>query len=187
MRGLKAAGVAAVLLGAGLAALSPQQRLPAHTDTAASAPIPVPAAPLAGNTRLGVITFYAAADNDPPGSTAIAFSRSGGAPTPHDTAGGTGTFADPLTFAAADGEFPPGTRIYVPEVQRYFVLEDTCANCTGTHIDLWTGPATDTGVLDCEDQLTPDGPGLYEIDPPPGLPVVAGDLYRDGRCYQPAG
>jgi 3D (Asp-Asp-Asp) domain-containing protein len=126
----------------------------------------------------GPITFYAAADNDPAGSREIAF------PGLHREAGGTGTFADPLTFAAAKGVFKPGTKVYVPDVQRYFVLEDSCATCSGPHIDLWTGPAVDSGVIRCEESLTKSGSRPYQVNPPAGLPVVAGDLYRGGKCYQ---
>ncbi|MEU6646458.1 hypothetical protein ABZ863_28480 [Saccharomonospora sp. NPDC046836] len=138
---------------------------------------------LAGHA--GKITYYAARDNDPAGTATIAYPRSSGAPTLHDQAGGTGTFADPLTFAAQEGIFEPGTRIYVPHVQRYFMLEDICATCDGTHVDLWTGPAIDEGVIACENRLTLDGPQSYQVDPPPGLPVEPGYLYRDGQCYIP--
>jgi 3D (Asp-Asp-Asp) domain-containing protein len=152
------------------------------TGTSTSAPKkttkpPTPQADAVPNAS-GPITFYAAADNDPAGSREIAF------PGLHREAGGTGTFADPLTFAAAKGVFNPGTKIYVPDVQRYFILEDSCATCSGPHIDLWTGPAIDTGVIRCEESLTKSGARPYQVNPPAGLPVVAGDLYRGGKCYQ---
>ncbi|MEU6642140.1 hypothetical protein ABZ863_06275 [Saccharomonospora sp. NPDC046836] len=135
-----------------------------------------------GTQASGEITFYAAADNDPPGSRAIAYPKSSGAATLHDEAGGTGTYEDPLTFAAAEGQFAPGTRIYVPLVQRYFIMEDSCASCGDGHIDLWAGSATDQGVIACEEKLTPSGNQPYEINPPPGRQVVAGDLYQNGSC-----
>lgn len=135
-----------------------------------------PAAPNAS----GTITFYAAKDNDPPGSRSIAFPG-----TLHNQAGGSGTFTDPLTFAAAEGVFRPGTKVYVPDVQRYFILEDTCATCSGSHIDLWAGAADDNGVLDCEEALTHNGARPYELNPPAGRPVVPGDLYQSGQCYHP--
>jgi 3D (Asp-Asp-Asp) domain-containing protein len=139
--------------------------------------LPAPKVDAAPNAS-GPITFYAAADNDPAGSREIAF------PGLHREAGGTGTFADPLTFAAAKGVFKPGTKVYVPDVQRYFILEDSCATCSGPHIDLWTGSAVDTGVIRCEESLTKSGSRPYQVNPPAGLPVVAGDLYRGGKCYQ---
>jgi 3D (Asp-Asp-Asp) domain-containing protein len=138
---------------------------------------PAPKAEASPNAS-GPITFYAAADNDPAGSREIAF------PGLHREAGGTGTFADPLTFAAAKGVFKPGTKVYVPDVQRYFILEDSCATCAGSHIDLWTGPAVDSGVIRCEEALTRSGARPYQVNPPAGLPVVAGDLYLGGKCYQ---
>lgn len=149
---------------------------PAQTTTG------TPTTGASGIQTSGRITFYAAADNDPPGSRAIAYPKSSGAPTLHNQAGGTGTYDDPLTFAAAEGQFAPGTRIYVPLVQRYFILEDSCASCGAGHIDLWAGPATDQGVIACEEKLTPSGKQPYEINPPPGRTVTPGDLYRNGSC-----
>jgi 3D (Asp-Asp-Asp) domain-containing protein len=160
---------------------------PATTNSAAR-PSPVaprppvrvdPPAPVPRPNASGLITFYAARDDDPPDSRTI------DAPVLHALAGGTGTFADPITFAAQQGVFPPATRIYVPEVSRYFLLEDSCATCVGSHVDLWAGPATDDGVLACEDALTRSGAQPYEVNPPPGLPVIPGDLYRNGTCFQP--
>ncbi|QUQ71678.1 hypothetical protein [Kutzneria sp. CA-103260] len=144
---------------------------------AAPPPARAPQQPSNPNTA-GQITFYGAADNDPPGSREIAF------PTVlHGQAGGAGTFEDPTTFAAQQGHFAPGTKIYVPDVQRYFILEDTCADCAGSHIDLWTGAATDRGLVRCEDSLTRNGSRPYQVNPPAGLPVSAGELYHNGRCY----
>jgi 3D (Asp-Asp-Asp) domain-containing protein len=150
--------------------VTPAALAPAQPAKAVSAAVP---------NASGPITFYAARDNDPPGSRAIAY-----AGTVHSQAGGTGTFEDPLTFAAAAGKFKPGTKVYVPDVKRYFILEDTCATCSGSHIDLWAGPATDAGVISCEEALTRDGPRPYEVNPPAGRPVVPGDLYRGGQCFQ---
>lgn len=152
---------------------------PTSTTTSAPKKTTKPPAPKvdASPNASGPITFYAAADNDPAGSREIAF------PGLHREAGGTGTFADPLTFAAAKGVFKPGTKVYVPDVQRYFILEDSCATCSGPHIDLWTGSAVDSGVIRCEESLTKSGSRPYQVNPPAGLPVVAGDLYRGGKCY----
>ncbi len=129
------------------------------------------------------MTFYAAYDNDPAGSTEIAY------PQLHDEAGGLGTHADPLTFATHRDEIAPGTRIYVPTVRKYFLMEDSCEACENEweadrtrHIDLWAGAATDAGVLACEEALTPPGPVTVELDPPPGRPVDTTPFYEDGRC-----
>lgn len=126
------------------------------------------------------VTFYAAHDNDPPGSTDIEF------PQIHPTAGGVGTWQDPLTFATDPRHLPPGTRVYEPRLQKYFIMEDSCASCITEwsstrepHIDLWTGPATDSAVLDCEAALTPDGRIPIEIAPPPDRPVSTVPLYDE--------
>jgi 3D (Asp-Asp-Asp) domain-containing protein len=150
--------------------VAPATPAPAQQAKAVSAAVP---------NASGPITFYPARDNDPPGSRAIAY-----AGALHKEAGGTGTFEDPLTFAAAAGEFKPGTKVYVPNVKRYFILEDTCASCSGSHIDLWAGSATDAGVITCAEALTRDGSRPYEVNPPAGRLVVPGDLYHGAQCFQ---
>jgi 3D (Asp-Asp-Asp) domain-containing protein len=142
---------------------------------------PPPAAPPQnpGPNASGQITFYGAADNDPPGSREIAFPN-----VMHGQAGGTGTFDDPITFAAQQGRFAPGTKIYVPDVRRYFILEDTCASCSGSHVDLWAGAANDRGIVRCEDSLTREGSRPYQLNPPAGLAVSPGDLYQNGHCFR---
>jgi hypothetical protein len=81
-------------------------------------------APTAGasTTQKAYLTFYGYWDNTPPGS-AIAY------PQIHKTAGGTGTYADPITFATDKSELAPGTIIYVPRVEKYFIMEDDCEEC----------------------------------------------------------
>ena len=62
----------------------------------------------------------------------------------HNEAGGTGTYEDPVTLAVghskATGEdvldIPAGTRIYLPDVRRYFIVEDSCGD----------GPAPENGL-----------------------------------------
>jgi hypothetical protein len=154
---------------------------PSPTTTSKKAPAQpaVPPVKFVANA-LGEITFFSARDNDPPGSRAIAFTN-----VLHKQAGGTGTFEDPLTLAAGNGQMLPGTKVYVPDVKRYFVLEDICSSCANGHIGLWAGAATDNGVLACEDSLTHDGFRPYEVNPPPGLTVIPGDLYQNGRCFKP--
>ncbi|HEY2206220.1 MAG TPA: hypothetical protein VGH99_17240 [Pseudonocardia sp.] len=130
------------------------------------------------------ITFYAAYDNDPPGSREIAYPNER-----HREAGGTGTFDDPTTLATDPRELAPGTVIYYPPLRRYFVMEDDCAECIDDwqrsrrpRLDLWTSAAAEKGVLDCEEELTPDGLVTVEINPPPGRPVDTRPLYSGGRC-----
>ena len=139
------------------------------------------------------VTFYGAKDNCPPGGM-IAF------PSLHTSAGGTGTFADPITFAGAPLALPPGTRIYVPEVKRYFIMEDECYSCVqdwsrGTvHVDLWIGPTVATSgspLIDCEVALSgvvASGNSSIIVAPVSTYPVNTSALF-DGStqsCAVPA-
>jgi chitinase len=75
-------------------------------------------------------TGYTWFDNTPRGSSQISN------PVLHRQAGGTGTYADPITLAVghslANGkdtlDYPAGTRFYMPRVRRYFVVEDACGD-----------------------------------------------------------
>lgn len=137
-------------------------------------------APRPSGTTTGTVSFYSAYDKNPLGSLLIAF------PTIlHGLAGGSGTYDDPTTFAAAPNVLAPGTRIYVPDLRRYFVLEDVCLSCGGTHIALWTGSALDDGIRACAGRLGARETRSYQVDPPAGLPVAPGALYDNGRCFQP--
>jgi 3D (Asp-Asp-Asp) domain-containing protein len=134
------------------------------------------------------ITFYAAYDNDPPGSDQIAYPNER-----HQTAGGVGTFEDPITLAADPREVPPGTVIYYPELRKYFVMEDDCAECIDDwessrrpRVDLWASSTTDKKILDCEKQLTPQGLVTVEINPKPDHIVDTRPLYDSaGQCLSP--
>ena len=81
-------------------------------------------------------TLYGYADNDPPGSDTTSL---GG------HAGGTGSFNDPITAAAnssgLSGQFSYGTKFYVPELGKYFIIRDYMADASGgaSHVDLWVG------------------------------------------------
>jgi hypothetical protein len=125
------------------------------------------------------MTFYAAYDNEPAGSTEIAYPNER-----HSKAGGTGTFADPLTFASDPSELPPGTTIYYAPLRKYFVMEDECAECINDwtttkrpRIKLWTAASTDERVLACEERLTPNRVVTVEINPTPDRPVDPRPLY----------
>jgi 3D (Asp-Asp-Asp) domain-containing protein len=150
---------------------------PARSTATSSRGTPSRTAAPDGRTLRAVVTFYAAYDNDPPGSRAIAYPNER-----HGKAGGTGTYDDPITFASAEGTIPVGTRLYYPPLQKYFVMEDQCATCGDSQIDLYAGSATDSGVIECEEALTPAGRVAVELDPPPGRPVDTTPLYDDGRC-----
>ncbi|TNC24348.1 hypothetical protein [Amycolatopsis alkalitolerans] len=165
-------------------------RRPVTTRTVTAAPVspppggttapPATSAPAAPEQMSGTVSFYSSVDKSPLGTLLIAF------PTIlHGLAGGSGTYDDPVTFAAAPGAFAPGTRIYVPDLRRYFVLEDLCASCGGTHIELWTGSALDDGIRTCEARLGAQGTRSYLVSPPPWLPVAPGPLYDGGGCFRP--
>ncbi|HXT94923.1 MAG TPA: hypothetical protein VN853_01395, partial [Polyangia bacterium] len=95
------------------------------------------------HTQAVYLTFYGWPDNSPPGG-AIAYPQNGGFPTVHDTAGGTGTYDDPITFATDKAELPVGTRLFAPVLEKYLIMEDDCAECDTDwsssrkwHIDVW--------------------------------------------------
>lgn len=157
-----------------------------RTTTAPAAPVE-PAAPAgpAGRPFTTEITFYSAYDNDPPGSRAIAYPNAR-----HSQAGGTGTFADPLTLASDPREIAVGTVVYVPLVKKYFVMEDDCAECISDwggskvpHLDLFMPNGNDDSVTACQEQLTPGGRVTVELSPPAGRAVSASPLYSGGRCF----
>jgi hypothetical protein len=136
-----------------------------HTDPT-PAPVPTPPlppspaaptpGPLPNGTVMAEFTFYGALDNCPPGGD-IAY------PKLHKEAGGTGTFADPITFAGAEKAMKPGTIIYAPQFMKYFIFEDSCEECEEDwkskkkyHADLWMGPDTlgQGPLIACENTLT---------------------------------
>ena len=138
-------------------------------DAVVQAPAPV--------TRSMYVTLYGWPDNSPPGNS-ISYPRSEGYPTVHDVAGGTGTYADPVTLATDSGELPVGTIVYIPYLQKYLVNEDQCVACLSDwshrkyHIDLWIGGQGYT--------VASLKPHLYEltkasaaviVDPPANEPV----------------
>lgn len=97
-----------------------------------------------------------------------------------NSAGGVGTYADPITMATAKGIFPKCTIVYVPRLQKYFIYEDQCASCESdaakgiVHLDFWTGSSSGaggSGLLKCENALTPSGDESVIVDPPNNLPV----------------
>lgn len=161
----------------------PASRAPAGRPAAVERPAAAVVEPT-GETLSTFVTYYAAYDNDPPGTRAIAYPNAR-----HPEAGGTGTFDDPLTLATDPRELAVGTVVYYPAVRKYFVMEDLCAACVQDwddartfHIDLWSGAATDSGVTACQEALTPDGRVTVELDPPPGRAVDTAPFYEDGVC-----
>jgi 3D (Asp-Asp-Asp) domain-containing protein len=133
------------------------------------------------------LTFYGWPDNDPPGN-AIAYPGLGS--SSHQGAGGTGTYDDPITVAVVtqsnNGLWSPGTKMYLPSLKKYLIVEDECASCAQAQIDVWMnsdGNHNDE-VLACQDSLTPAEDVEVEIDPPTGRPVRTEPLFdiARGRC-----
>ena len=131
------------------------------------------------------VTFYGWADNSPPGG-AIAYPMSDGYATVHDAAGGAGTYADPITFATDKSEFPVGTILYVPFIEKYVIMEDDCVECDSDwtsahkwHIDVWmnsNGTESSSSLASCEDRWTRDSTPV-EMGPPPGRTVTTAPLF----------
>lgn len=141
-------------------------------------------------------TGYAALDNTPKGSTQVDLGGHSG------QAGGTGTFNDPITLAVGHsiingqdiGDYPYGTKWYVPNLRKYFVAQDSCGDgskpqngpChTGYQghvwLDLYVGASLQKAVLSCEDNIT----DLHLViqNPASNYAVVSGAVYDTG-CKQ---
>ncbi len=180
---------------------------PAPAETSAK---PAPAAPpvqAASGAEQVVNTTYTTAytwhDNTPAGSATISH------PVLHKTAGGTGTYEDPLTIAVGHSlatgqdvlDFPAGTRIYIPSVRRYFIVEDTCGdgndpqggpchqgvNANGTNstiwIDMWIGGQSTSaeGADNCASDVT--GVKTAVFNPASNYAVAPGaGVIHDGKC-----
>lgn len=169
--------VGALLLAGGCTAGSPHPTVPPAVPK--SLPMSTP-----GYTSVNV-TLYAAFDNDPAGSTDIAYPNQR-----HQRAGGLGTFEDPISLATDPHELPPGTMIYYDALRKYFVMEDDCAPCIQEwaatrrpHVDLWVSATSDQRVISCEEALTPPGQVSVEVNPPPGRAVDVRPIYASGRCW----
>jgi hypothetical protein len=149
----------------------------------------------ASTTRNFLVTLYGWPDNSPPGA-AIAYPKSDGNPTLHNSAGGTGTFSNPITYATDKSELKVGTKVYYPYLHRYFIMEDDCVECDHDwssshkyHIDLWIGgKGGNSGkVINCEDNLTQDSKSVI-VNPPSNEPVDTTPLFNSStnKCYNPS-
>lgn len=106
------------------------QASPSSGDATAGAPAAPPGAPATvpitgSGTAQVAITFYGAPDNDPPGSTDIAYPNSR-----HPSAAGTGTYRDPITLATDPRELPSGSIVYIPMLGKYFVMGTTARSAS---------------------------------------------------------
>ncbi len=141
-------------------------------------------------------TYYGWFDNTPPGC-ATAYSG---------CARGIGTFQRPITFASDKHEFPVGTILYYPTLEKYVRMGDDCQECDEDwsgkgpdggprfhHLDIWIGGkgGNEFDVINCEDGLTqglPDGAPLqtpFIVNPPSNLPVSTEPLFnsRINHCF----
>jgi hypothetical protein len=132
-------------------------------------------------------TAYDWYDNNPPGSAEVSH------PVVHRNAGGSGTYADPITVAVNYGsgrqlQFKAGTRFYVPNVRAYLIVEDTLGDTAHgrVHLDMWAGGRTSSrdSAERCMSHVT--GNVLVIKNPAKNYVVVKGPLsYRNGcrRLY----
>ena len=128
------------------------------------------------------VTFYGFDDNDY-GNPAHRGTDVISHPVVHTSANeDVGTYDQPGTMAADRQFLPPGTKVYVPAVHRYYVVEDTCVECSEDwirkkpHIDLYVSGSGEK-LAECEDRLTMQAAKII-VSPPPGLPVKEGSA-----CY----
>jgi 3D (Asp-Asp-Asp) domain-containing protein len=139
-----------------------------------------PTVPVDSPTIPSFLTGYTWWDNSPPGSGAIAH------PVLHQTAGGVGTYADPITLAVgytSAGPFIPyGTRLYFPNLKKYVIVEDICGAC-GTppadvtyRLDIWLDARRLSAAQAhaCAARNTGNQPVVQ--DPPDGLPTSTAPL-----------
>ncbi|MFB0619614.1 cysteine/serine endopeptidase inhibitor [Streptomyces sp. AGS-58] len=104
-------------------------------------------------------------------------------------------------------DYPAGTRFYMPRVRRYFIVEDACGDggspqngpCHSlktapqgatTWLDMYVGGESgdsESAVQACADKVTAGAHGGLNTvvrDPGPGLPVVEGPVFQNGRCTE---
>lgn len=136
------------------------------------------------------ISFYGFDDNDN-GSGTFGVSTISN-PMIHTVATeSTGTYDSPSTFASDQlfRVFNAGDIIYIPKFRKYYILEDTCVECTSDqnngniHIDLYIGGNTKlegTTLRDCEYSLDTGGFNTVVIkNPSNDLPVDTVVLYDE--------
>jgi hypothetical protein len=129
------------------------------------------------------VTFYGFDDNDDGNPTHLGTAIISNASIHGFANEDLGTYDRPGTLATDEGFLAPGTRVYVPALQRYYVMEDTCIECSEDwsqnklHIDLYVS-GTGTELASCENRLTMDRAEIV-INPPSNLPVKAGSACDD--------
>jgi hypothetical protein len=130
------------------------------------------------------VTFYGFDDNDDGNPSHLATGIISNASIHGFANEDLGTYERPGTLATDTSFLAPGTKIYVPALQRYYVMEDTCVECSEDwaqnkpHVDLYvsgTGPE----LAACENRLTMESTKII-IDPPSDLPIKFGSACNDG-------
>jgi hypothetical protein len=185
----------AVLLSLTGIACGPSGRTPAaNTSTVPTTTAPAPPAEIRA-----FLTGYSYVDNTPANSSRISN------PVVHTSAGGTGTYDDPITAGVGHVrtgdtsvlDWPAGTRFYVPNLRRYLVVEDTCGDgerpqdgpChvgypaqATTWINVWVGGdrADAEGPRQCMRAI--EGVWTVVVNPAPDYAVDLGPIYRPGGC-----
>jgi hypothetical protein len=153
------------------------------------------------------VTGYGWWDNTPAGSSDISN------PVIHTKAGGVGTYANPVTVAVGHSlatgkdvlDYPQGTKFYIPNLQKYFIVEDTCGDGArpeniGCHklyntangndadpgattwVDVWVGGQSGTAAQSdtCQNKLTKVQTIIR--NPAANYKVISGDILQNGTC-----
>ena len=185
----------------------PKISKPASASTTKPTPVVTPTpivtpTPVSNSSETHItayLTAYTYWDNTPPGSSQISN------PIIHSLAGGTGTYSDPITVAVGHSimggqdtlDYPAGTKFYVPNLHKYFIVEDTCGDgstpqngpChTGYQghpwLDLWIDGAT--GTRSTADTCANEVTDLHLIieDPASNYAVTSGSVYNNGCAQQ---
>ena len=141
------------------------------------------------------LTGYSYWDNTPRGSAQIA------RPVIHRSAGGIGTYSDPITLAVGhvkNGgrsimDYPAGTRFYIKRLRKYAIVEDLCGDgnrpqdgpCHSGHrghdwIDIYVGGRrmAEAAVDACMRHITGIQPVI--LNPQPGHPVEPVEIASTG-------
>lgn len=169
---------------------------PIPVPTPVPTPTPNPSTP--GELAINAyVTGYSYWDNTPPGSADISN------PVIHGSAGGVGTYQDPITLAVGHSisngrdtlDYPAGTKFYFPFLKKYVIVEDSCGDggspqngpChTGYQghvwIDVYVGKGASKASSDnCMDKITE----VHQVikDPLSTYPVVVGEIAANCTTY----
>ena len=181
------------------------QSAPATTKPATANAAPTePTMPTGQRTIRAFITGYSYFDNTPAGSVDISN------PVIHQSAAGMGTYADPITVAVGHSivngrdilDWPTGTRFYIPNLRRYFIVEDTCGDGSSpqngpchsgysapatTWLDIWIGGkgGSTSGSDACMNAITDVWDVL--VNPWPNYATAAGSVYGSAGCTKQYG